>query len=147
MREIIMRMYELYERYHNTKENMAWLGISFYAVFTLGIMRIFSDKEIDILPWLLWTSVGVLVIVMLCVLWFIIFHYKKKRCAAKNVDELENYLSRQEANSEEGLKEIIGKIQNINKNGVKLICSGYKSTEIPIIILLFILLAAQVRSL
>lgn len=88
-----MKLHELYSKYHDTKEKMAWVGISFYAAFTLGIVRIFRIKDIVIPPWLLWTLVCVLIIVMMCVLYFLLFHYKKKRCAAKNVDEIQNHLS------------------------------------------------------
>jgi hypothetical protein len=85
MQDIILRLYEFYERYHNIKEKMAWLGISFYAVFTLGIIRIFTINDLSIDPWLLWVTIGVLTVVMGCILWFLCFHYKKKRCAAKIV--------------------------------------------------------------
>ena len=60
MQETILRLYEFYERYHNTKEKMAWLGISFYAVFTLGIIRIFTIKDLSINLWLLWVTIGVI---------------------------------------------------------------------------------------
>ena len=122
---------------------MALLGISFYAVFTLGIIRIFTMKDLSIDPWLLWVSIGVLTVVMGCILRFLCFHYKKKRCAAKIVDDLEDFLSKKNSNSEKGLIKIIAAIRNTNTKGVPF-CCGYKSTEVPIIILLFVLYATQV---
>jgi len=143
MQEIILRLYEFYERYHNTKEKMAWLGISFYAVFTLGIIRMFTIKDLSIDPWLLWVTISVLTVVMGCILWFLCFHYKKKRCAAKIVDDLEDFLSKKNSNSEKGQQNIIAAIRNTNREGVSF-CCGYKSTEVPITILLFVMYATQV---
>ncbi len=143
MQEIILRLYEFYERYHNTKEKMTWLGISFYAIFTLGIIRIFTIKDLSIDSWLAWMTIGVLTVIVGCIQWFLCFHYKKKRCAAKVVDLLEDSLSKKNANSEKGLQDIIAAIRNINSKGVPF-CCGYKSTEIPITILLFVMYATQV---
>ena len=143
MQDVILRLYELYERYHNTKESMAWLGISFYAAFTLGIIRIYTIKDLFLDPWLLWITIGVLTIVMGCMLWFLYFHYKKKRCAAKIVGKLEDFLPKKNSNTEKELKNIMTVIRKINNEGVSF-CCGYKSTEVPISILLFILYATQI---
>ena len=141
MTDRLMKLYELNERYHDTKEKMAWLGISFYAVFTLGIIRIFT-KDINITDWVSYTLIGFLLVILWCVFWFLTFHYQKKRISVKITDELAHSLEKTN-NSEKDLKKIFHEINEINKTGVK--CSHeYRSTEIPILILLFVLFAAQV---
>jgi hypothetical protein len=144
----ITKMYEIYGQYHDTKEKMAWLGISFYAAFTLGIIRIFTAKDLHIQdPWTLGLLIVFLTIIVVCIHKFLIFHYKNKRRAAKVFDEIERFLSNEADKIASNTRGMVDRIREINKEDVRFLCSDYKSTEVPIISLLFILFATQVSFL
>lgn len=45
MKDIVLKLYELNEHYHDTKEKMAWLGSSLYVAFSVTIITSFSVKN------------------------------------------------------------------------------------------------------
>jgi hypothetical protein len=67
MEDRLMKIYELNERYHDTKEKRAWLAISFYAAFTLGIIRIFT-QDVDISDRIIYSSCFTVCHIVVCLL-------------------------------------------------------------------------------
>ncbi len=83
MDDMIIKLYELNEHYHDTKEKMAWLGSALYFTFSLAIMRILFIKEMQNFikqdQWVPWIIGILLAAICGCALWFVNLHYKKKR--------------------------------------------------------------------
>ncbi len=150
LKDTLIKLYELNERYHDTKDNMVWLAISLYAVLSLAIMRILFIKEIQnfvneegMIGEILITLF--LSLVLYFTLSFINFQYKKKRISIRITEELEDKMTKQVSFNENHLKQFFefkSKVHKDFKNNKKP-CSEYYTTEIPIHVLIFIFFAAQ----
>ena len=147
MKDILLKLYELNERYHDTKEKMAWLGSSLYAAFSLAILRIFFAREMqDFINDYNMLFFVFLLLVFICAEWFINFQYKKKRISVRIDEELKDKMSEQVSSNEDQLKQIFTFISNVNTywRNYKNKDSRYLSTEIPINILIAIFFIIQI---
>lgn len=153
--DILLKLYELNEHYHDTKDNMAWLGISLYAAFSLAILRIFFTKEIRVFindcPVII--IIVFLLVIYFCAFWFINVQYKKKRISVGISTEYMKILSNQKLSDKLKLKHMFKIIKVINyywcmykkkhrkKNKHK---NKYILTEVPINILIVAFLVSQI---
>ena len=155
MKDILLKLYELNERYHDTKEKMAWLGSSLYFAFSLAILRILFiegiQKIINGCPLII---VGFLTVICGCALWFINIQYKKKRISVGISNEFMEILPDKTLTDENKLEKMIKCINEINddwrrykKDYKKKYKKKYKKfifTEIPINLLIFVFLISQI---
>jgi len=83
----LMKLYELNGRYHDTKEKMAWLATTFYAGFSLAVIKGVTTENIALFLYnhLIATLAALVLLVFIasCVLFFCRFQYKKKRASQK----------------------------------------------------------------
>ena len=145
MKEIIMRMYELNERYHDTKEKMAWLASSLYAGFSVAIIRIFfTDSMQDFIRDCPLLIIIFLSAIFVCVFWFINFQYHKKRRSVKITGLLEHEIFKLKLDGENKLKQIFDCINKIHNVGRKKKKKKYRSTECPINMLIITFFITQI---
>lgn len=155
MEDRLMKLYELNEKYHDTKERMAWLGSSLYAAFSLAVLRIFFRKEIQDLindcPVII--IIVFLLVIFICAFWFINVQYKKKRISVGISNEYMKILFNQKLSDKLKLKHMLKiniaineywrmyKKKQRKKNKHK---NKYIFTEVPINILIVAFLVSQI---
>jgi len=107
LKEILIKLYELNERYHDTKEKMIWLGSSLYFIFSFTILIfIVSNKNFK---WPTHNSIYLIIfltLIFINALLFIWFQIKKKRASLQYTKQLERELSELKLQDENKLKEI-----------------------------------------
>ncbi len=151
---MLIKLYELNERYHDTKEKMAWLATSLYAAFSLAILRIFFTEGVKAFikdqPGLI---VIILLIIFCCALRFINFQYKKKRISVGISKGFMEILPNQTLSDENKLEQMLECTKNANdkwreykkkyktNNKHK---NKYISTEWPINILIVLFFILQI---
>jgi hypothetical protein len=164
MTDRLMKLYELNERYHDTKEKRAWLATTFYAGFSLVVIRLATNKEIMvflqvqqahrlyqilILIFILGLILGfilfLLSVIFVCVLFFIRFQYIKKRASVDIEGHLTEELSVQNQDESIQLARVFRymRIANEKKSRCKQ-RRKFSSTEIPIFGLMIALFVAQI---
>ena len=150
---ILLKLYELNERYHDTKEKMAWLGSSLYFAFSLAILRILFIKGMQNIikqySWVPWVIIGfLLAAIYCCACWFINLQYKKKRISVGISNEFMDIVSNNKP--ENKLKKMIKYTRYINdkwgayKKDHKKECKNFSYTELPINILMGLFFAFQI---
>ena len=151
MRDMIIKLYELNERYHDTKEKMAWLGSSLYFAFSLAILRIlFIDGMQKIIKKYPGGIVFFVLAIFGCALWFVIFQYKKKKISVGISNEFMDIVSNNKLSDENKLKKMIKYTRYINdkwrvyKKWHKIGCMKIFFTELPVNILMILFLASQI---
>ena len=140
--DMIIKLYELNEHYHDTKEKMAWLASSLYAAFSVTIITWLFNKEIceiQSLPFLI-IEIGAFI----CALWFIIFQYKKKKISVLITGEYEKIILNKNLDDDKKLNRMLHSKTDAHnhwknyKNRYKK--KALRSTEPPIFILISIFL-------
>ncbi len=146
MTDRLMKLYELNERYHDTKEKRAWLATTFYAGFSLMVIKWATNKEnVDFLQEHQCTIIVLLFVIFVCVVWFIWFHYRKKRISVKIEGFISKEFSVQNADESLQLARVFCYADRVNKGWWKRTKKQrYLSTEIEIFILMLVFFAAQI---
>ena len=119
---MLIKVHELNERYHDTKQKMAWLDTSLYATFSLAIFRIlFFDETqkfivnhaINNIPNIIPILV-LLAVVCFCVYLFAIFQYQKKKISVEISGKFMEILSDKTLPYEKKLNEMFDVTKEIN---------------------------------
>jgi hypothetical protein len=147
-----MKFYELNERYHDTKEKMAWLATSLYAAFSIALLKWMMNKEYkNFITENYLLILIVLTVIFICAIWFINFHYYKKRNSVRIDGKTAKEIIESEKNEIDQMAEIfdyrsslkpLKNWKNRKTNNEKLF--AYHSTEIPIHLLMICFFFAQV---
>ena len=151
MDDMIIKLYELNEHYHDTKEKMAWLGSSLYFTFSLAIMRFLFIQEIQTIikkyPWI----IVIFVLTLFgCVLRFVCLQYRKKRISAGISNKFMDIVNNNELTAENKVKRMIKYTRCINdkwralKNKHKKEWKKYGFAELPVHILMIIFFVSQI---
>jgi len=158
MKDIIIKLYELNEHYHDTKEKMAWLASSLYAAFSVAIITWLFSKEIYKIHILKLNSIIniilffiIIVVVFICAILFICFQYKKKKISAVITDKYEKIILNEGLNYKNKLRRMFDYKSDVHNNWKKY-RKDYKNkklgrSEIPIKIMIFIFFIAQIISI
>ncbi len=154
MDDMIIKLYELNERYHDTKEKMAWLGSSLYFAFSLAILRILfikgMQKIIEQGQWVPWVIGILLASICGCAVCFICLQYRKKRISVGISNEFMDIVSNYKLYDESVLKEMLKITKDLNSNwgeykkNHKKECKKYRYAELPVYILISVFLASQI---
>lgn len=139
-KEVFIKLYELNEKYHDTKEKRAWIAVSFYAAFTLGVANVPLDDLISSIGYLV--TVIIPTIIFVCVYLFIDFQYRQKRISVALEGRLNKILSRNTDNLEKELRIYFKIVDKLNTVGVKCRKSDYR-IEISMTLLLLTLYVVQ----
>ena len=119
LKEMLIRLYELNERYHDTKEKMAWLATSLYATFSVAIIRIlFIEKTQNFIKNCRCNTILIcafLSVVCGCAVWFIHLQYRKKRISVAINGEFMEILPEQTLSDENKLTRMLECTREINK--------------------------------
>ena len=141
---ILLKLYELNERYHDTKEKMAWLGSSLYFAFSLAILRILFIKEMqNFIKQDPWVIIGFLLAICVFALLFINFQFKKKRNSVVYTGELEKQLCSLQSKGEE-YSESEDKLLQLFKRKDEIFQDKMEVPDIYIYILMGIFFASQI---
>ena len=151
MTDRLMKLYELNERYHDTKERRAWLATTFYAGFSLVVIKLAKEivvflqahrlHQILILGFIL----VLLSVIFLCVLRFNAFQYRKKRASV----DIEGYLAKELSvqNGDESIQ-LASVFKYMRMANEKKLCwkqrREFSSTETQIYVLMGALFVAQI---
>jgi hypothetical protein len=146
MTDRLMKLYELNEQYHDTKEKRAWLATTFYVAFCLAVFKWTTNiGTVTIVQDHQYTIIGFLFVVFLCVFFFNLFQYRKKRASVKVDHFIAKALSVQKGNDNDQLVKVFDYMHEAHKPRWKRSDKpAYHSTEIHIFVLMFAFFIAQV---
>ena len=116
-KEVFMKLYELNQKYHDTKEKRAWIAVSFYALFSAAIFSLSSGNDN---PCSVCAVIAILLtVIFVCVGIFVWFQYRQKRVSVEYEKELEKILSKRIANTDKELRDYFSTVNRINNKGVQ----------------------------
>ena len=151
MNDMIIKLYELNEHYHDTKEKMAWLGSSLYFTFSLAIMRfLFVGKAQTIIKNHSKEIVVFLLAIFICALLFVYLQYRKKRISVGITGESEGLMAEPGSFDENHLTQLLKVKSDIHTNFKKYKekdKKGYRKIflrELPIYFLMIIFFIFQI---
>ena len=136
------------EQYHDTKEKRAWLATTFYAGFSLVVIKWATNTDNVIsLQKHQCTIIVLLFVIFVCVVWFIWFQYRKKRISVKIGGFISNELIVQNRDENAQLAGVFYYTNRVNKGWWKRKKTEKQrclSTEIEIFVLMVVFISAQV---
>ena len=116
-KEVFLKLYELNQKYHDTKEKRAWIAVSFYDLFSAAIFS-FSSINDNSCPACAVIAIF-LTVIFVCVAIFIWFQYRQKRVSVKYDDELSKYLSKGSRVTDKEIENYFKSAVDINTKRVK----------------------------
>lgn len=146
MADRLIKLYELNEQYHDTKEKRAWLATTFYAAFCSAVLKWAINKEnVAVLQNYIWLIIGLSGVIFLCVFSFNWFQYRMKRASVKIEGFIANELSVQNGGDNNQLARVFDYMNEVKKPWRKrTLKQGSLSTEIQIFVLMGAFFFAQV---
>ncbi len=149
MTDRLIKLYELNEQYHDTKEKRAWLATTFYAAFCSAVIKWATTIEnVETLQKYGWPILVLSVVIFLCVFFFNWFQYRKKRASVKIEGFIAEELSVQNESDNNQLARLFDYKTEVHKRRCKRSDNEKKeegySTEIPIFVLMVAFFSAQI---
>ena len=146
MTDRLMKLYELNEQYHDTKERRAWLATIFYAAFCLAMFRwAINIKNETFLQGYPFPIIALLGVIAACVFFFTWFQYRKKRASQKIEEFIAKELSVHNGDDHDQLARVFAYKNEVHEpRRRRTVKQGSLSTEIYIFVLMIALFLAQV---
>jgi len=141
----LIKFYELNEKYHDTKEKMAWLATSLYVAFSIALFKwIIAKQNNSFITSYCFYVLLFLSMIFGCALWFINFQYIKKRASVKIEEKITQEMCKLNVDGIAHITELFDFISYINKRNGKERKYKYHSTEIPINVIVTLFFLAKV---
>ena len=148
MMDRLMKLYELNQKYHDTKEKMAWLATTFYAGFSLAVIKAMTIEKLARFLYnhhlFTWAIVVLLAFIAICVFSFCRFQYKKKRASQKIDVNIRQELSSYNEDDQKQVVRVFDFMDTVHNEEPETKKKANFTTERPIFALMYAFASAQV---